>query len=62
MTNLKVTFDGLAPQTIDLKRFLSLRSWSPRERDRIELVETGMIRRMSTDLDGRPCDIELAAS
>lgn len=60
MTNLKVIFDGEAPMLMPISKLLIARPWSRRERNQIELVETGLVRRMSTDLDGRPCDIEVA--
>jgi len=60
MTTLKITFDDGDLRRMTLNELLSKREWSPRERDRLELVEIGMVRRMSTDLDGRPCDVELA--
>lgn len=61
MTNLKVTFDGEAPVLMPISKLLTARDWSARERTRIDLVEAGLVRRMSTDLDGRPCDIEVAS-
>lgn len=60
MTQLKVTFDGEKPRIVHINKLLRWREWSKRERDRLELVEAGLMRRLSTDLDGRPCDVELA--
>jgi hypothetical protein len=60
MTTLKITFDGEKPVLMSLSGLLVSRTWSANERRKIELVETGLVRRMSTDLDGRPCDVELA--
>lgn len=56
---LEVTFDGRQPEYATIDEVLHWRDWSDREIDQIHRVYSGDLRRLSTDRNGVPCDIEL---
>lgn len=57
-THFKVSFDDGSFSFMSLGQLLATRQWSANERSKIDLVYHSIIRRMSTDLNGTPCDIE----
>jgi DNA-binding Xre family transcriptional regulator len=60
MTTLKITYDYGGADAATLDEILTGRKWSDRERRQLIDVAKGNLRRLSTAIDGRNCDVELA--
>ena len=62
MTHLKVICDfDYSPKLMPIAEILAWRDWSEREREAIDLVVRGELRRFSTSYNGVFCDLERAS-
>ena len=61
MKLLRLTSDSNSPpRDLTIDEVIALRPWSLREQAMLSYVAEGITPRLSTDIDGVPCDIELA--
>ncbi len=62
MPDLRVTYDDTRlPEVTTMDSVLRWKDWSDREKEAIEFVAAGRLRRFSTSRDGVDCDLEQAA-
>jgi hypothetical protein len=58
--HFKVTYDDGREETATVNELFAWGKWSWRECAQLDAVLNGDLRRLSTDRDGAPCDIEAA--